>query len=187
MKRLVPVLVIAVVLVPAGSSTASSSSTIDVSGGALQSAKRLDNAVSIAKPEPPVTGTSLDPELQLVLDLTNLERTSRGLAPLTHNPLLGSAAQLHSQDQADMRTLTHTGSDGSNPGERITRAGYSWRTWAENAAAGYRTAHDLVAAWMNSPGHRANLLNPSVTEIGLGVAATPSGYRYWTQKFAAPR
>jgi uncharacterized protein YkwD len=184
MKRLAVLLAAAAVLAPVGEATASNSA-IDASGGALQGASRVGNEKSIAKPVEP--GPSLIPELQRVLDLTNAERTSRGLAPLTHNPLLGQAAQSHSQDQANMRTLTHTGSDGSNPGERITRTGYSWRTWAENAAAGYRSADEVMEGWMNSSGHRANLLNPKVTEIGLGLAYTPSGYPYWTQDFAAPR
>ena len=185
-KRLVTLLVCAVIMTPVGYPTASSSATIDVAGGSLKTATRLDNPTTIAKPTPPPTST-LHPELQRVLDLTNLERTSRGLAPLTHNSKLGTAAQLHSEDQASMRTLTHTGSDGSNPGDRITRAGYEWRTWAENAAAGFPTADEVMVAWMNNPGHRANLLSASVTEIGLGLAETSSGYRYWTQNFAAPR
>jgi uncharacterized protein YkwD len=185
MNRLVVLLAVATAcVVPATHATASSSS-IDGSGGALQNATRLGNATAIEKPVEPQT--ALSPELQRVLDLTNAERTSRGLGALTYNAQLGAAAQAHSQDQANMGTLTHTGSDGSNPGDRITRAGYSWRTWAENAAAGYRSADDVMVGWMNSAGHRANLLNPKVTEIGLGLAFTVNGYPYWTQNFAAPR
>jgi uncharacterized protein YkwD len=184
MIRLATLFVVAALLVPTGQATASGSA-IDSSGGALQGATRLGNATPIAKPEAPTT--SLSPEFQRVLDLTNAERTARGLVPLTYSPQLGLAAQIHSQDQANMGTLTHTGSDGSNPGARITRTGYSWRTWAENAAAGYRTADEVMSGWMNSPGHRANLLNPNMTEIGLGLAYTAGGYPYWTQDFAAPR
>ncbi len=65
--------------------------------------------------------------------------------------------------------------------------GYRFRTWAENAAMGYRTAEHVMSGWMNSSGHRANILRSSVTEIGLGLAYSAGGVPYWTQVFAAPR
>ena len=99
---------------------------------------------------------------------------------------LNQAAQLHSQDQAARKTMSHVGSDGSRAGDRITRAGYAWRSWGENVAAGYGTAESVMAAWMNSPGHRANILSGN-TEIGLGLAYASNGVPYWTQVFATPR
>lgn len=184
-KRLVPLAVaVASIIIPAHDSFASTSS-IDGSGGALKGATRLDNATSTAKPVNPEP--ALSPQLQRVLDLTNAARADNGLAPLKYVASLGTAAQLHSEDQAARGQLTHTGSDGSDPGDRIERAGYVWRTWAENAAAGYATADSVVNGWMNSPGHRANILNPKVTQIGLGLAFSANGYPYWTQDFAAPR
>ena len=131
----------------------------------------------------------IDPESQKVVELTNQQRASQGLAPLAINDLLVNAAAGHSTDMATNNFMSHTGSDGSNPGQRITRAGYSWRTYGENVAAGYSTAQAVMDGWMNSGGHRANILNPAFTEIGVALRENPnSTYRYyWTMVLAAPR
>lgn len=155
-------------------------------------------AVRVDPPDPPpsTTATTIPSgtvpdgfaaELAQVVAITNAERAAVGAGPLTVDPLLTLAAQLHSEDQARMDRLTHTGSDGSDPGDRIARQGYVFRTWGENAAVGYRTAERVMDGWMNSPGHRRNLLNASYTEIGVGVAFAADGTAYWTQVFAAPR
>ena len=81
--------------------------------------------------------------------------------------------------------MTHTGSDGSNAGDRIARAGFSAGTWGENVAAGYATAASVVDGWMNSSGHRANILDPSFTHIGVAVANAAEGTPYWTMVLAA--
>lgn len=84
--------------------------------------------------------------------------------------------------------FSHTGLNGSSPGDRISAAGYSWSSYAENIAAGYGSPADVVAGWMDSPGHRANILSTNVTEIGIGyvyVASSPYGV-YWTAVFASP-
>jgi uncharacterized protein YkwD len=128
----------------------------------------------------------LDSRLQRVFEIVNAERSRRGLAPMKMNSKLNQAAQLHSQDQAARQTMSHVGSDGSRGGERISRTGYVWRSWGENVAAGYGTAESVMAAWMNSPGHRANILSGN-TEIGLGLAFASNGVPYWTQVFATPR
>ena len=99
---------------------------------------------------------------------------------------LTNAAQAHSADQAARDTMSHTGSDGSNAGTRISRQGYGWRAWAENVAMGYPDGASVTTAWMNSPGHRANILSASVTQIGVGLAYAADGSPYWTQVFAAP-
>lgn len=151
-------------------------------------ATRTGNVVSVDPGPPPPPPVALHPELVEVFRLTNLERTSRGLPALTLEPRLTQAAQSHSQYQADIDDLTHTGPPGlRSPGDRIAATGYEFRTWAENAAMGYRTADSVMNGWMNSSGHRSNILSTSVTEIGLGLAYTPSGRSYWTQVFAAPR
>lgn len=189
MKKLVVLIATVAALVPVNTSTttASSSASLDRSAGAYQGANRMDNAASTDSAEAPPPTPQLSTLLQQVLDLTNAERVAHGLVPLTHEAPLSDAARTHSQDQADRGELTHTGSDGSSPGDRIDRTGYEWRTWAENAAAGYGTADRVVVGWMNSEGHRENILNPNVTEIGLGVAYSAGGRPYWTQVFAAPR
>ena len=87
---------------------------------------------------------------------------------------LEQAAQGHSTSMADNDYFSHTGLDGSSPGDRITAAGYQWRTYGENIAAGYSNADDVINAWLNSPGHCANIMNPNFTEIGVASAENSS-------------
>ncbi|MCL2042673.1 MAG: CAP domain-containing protein [Treponema sp.] len=117
-----------------------------------------------------------------VFELTNEERVKHGLPSLEWDNKLGAAARAHSEDMARNNYFNHTGLDGSNPGQRITRAGFSWRLCAENIARGHPTPAVVVNAWMNSQGHRNNILNANLTHLGVGHA----GNR-WTQKFATPR
>lgn len=119
-----------------------------------------------------------------VLALVNEERAAVGCPALTVNAMLTKAAQDHSEDMAAHSTMSHTGSDGSGPGQRITRAGYQWSTYAENVAYGYDTAAKVMDGWMNSPGHKRNILDCDVKEIGIGLAQPG---QYWTQDFGAAR
>ncbi|MEV7990090.1 CAP domain-containing protein [Micromonospora sp. NPDC085948] len=120
-----------------------------------------------------------------VVDLVNAERAKAGCGALSIDDKLMTAAQKHSQDQADHKNMSHTGSDGSNAGTRLDRIGYAWRTYGENVAWNQQTPAAVMDAWMNSSGHRANILNCAFTEIGVGIAT--SNGPYWTQVFAAPR
>lgn len=120
-----------------------------------------------------------------VVDLVNAERAKAGCKALSINDKLMTAAQKHSQDQADHQNMSHTGSDGSNAGVRLDRVGYAWRTYGENVAWNQKTPTSVMDAWMNSSGHKANILNCAFTEIGVGIAN--SNGPYWTQVFAAPR
>ncbi|MEW1587456.1 CAP domain-containing protein [Micromonospora vinacea] len=120
-----------------------------------------------------------------VVDLVNAERAKAGCKALSIDTKLMTAAQRHSQDQADHKNMSHTGSDGSNAGTRLDRVGYTWRTYGENVAWNQQTPAAVMDAWMNSSGHRANILNCAFTEIGVGIAN--SNGPYWTQVFAAPR
>lgn len=128
-----------------------------------------------------------------ILILVNQERSTNGLGAVTLNAQLTQAAQAHSLDMGCKFFLSHTGSDNSSPADRISRAGYLSSVWAENVAAGYTysTASAVMAGWMNSAGHKANILNPSVTEMGIGYvynASDPNRYRnYWTMVLAAPK
>ncbi|MFJ8015193.1 CAP domain-containing protein [Streptomyces sp. NPDC096339] len=119
-----------------------------------------------------------------VLALVNQERAAAGCPALTLNSKLTQAAQAHSADMAAHSNMSHTGSDGSDPGTRITRAGYAWSSYGENVAYGYSTPAQVMDGWMNSPGHRANILNCSFKEIGIGLAQPNS---YWTQDFGTAR
>lgn len=138
-------------------------------------------------PTPPPPATTPAGFVQQVVDLTNQRRAEHGRAPLAVNQALVNAAQGHSNDQAGRNVMTHTGSDGSSAGERISRQGYAWSAWGENVAAGYPDAASVVAGWMSSPGHRENLLSATFTEIGVGLAYAADGTTYWTQDFARPR
>lgn len=127
-----------------------------------------------------------------VLQLTNNERSRAGLQPLRLNAALSRAAQRHSESMAYHDFFDHKGPDG-NPFSRIQEAGYQYSAAAENIAAGQATPADVMRSWMNSAGHRANILNPGYINIGIGYEflATDTGrvnYRYyWTQTFGAPR
>jgi uncharacterized protein YkwD len=109
--------------------------------------------------------------------------------PLELSSALTAAASLHSLDMAEHGTLSHRGSDGSNSGERITRAGYVWRGSGENVASGQQDAETVVAGWVASPGHCATLMEPAFTETGIAFALAPGKNPsvYWTQVFAVPK
>ncbi len=83
--------------------------------------------------------------------------------------------------------FSHTGLDGRSPFDRMRDAGYSYSSAAENIAAGQPTPAAVVNGWMNSEGHRANILNCKLTQIGVGVARGGSYGIYWTQVFGTPR
>ncbi|MER7456184.1 CAP domain-containing protein [Micromonospora sp. NPDC126480] len=133
----------------------------------------------------PSGGGSVSAQAREVVNLVNAERAKAGCGALSIDDKLMTAAQRHSQDQADHQNMSHTGSDGSDPGDRINRVGYQWRTYGENVAWNQKTPAAVMDAWMNSSGHRANILNCAFTEIGVGIAS--SNGPYWTQVFAAPR
>ncbi|MEU2503286.1 CAP domain-containing protein [Streptomyces sp. NPDC007863] len=118
-----------------------------------------------------------------VLSLVNAERAKAGCGPLTANATLARAAQAHSDDMAARDFFDHTNPDGADPGDRVTAAGYPWSTYGENIAMGQRTPEQVMEAWMNSPGHRANILNCDFKELGVGIH--DDGGPYWTQVFGA--
>ncbi|MFE2276648.1 CAP domain-containing protein [Streptomyces sp. NPDC059454] len=136
-------------------------------------------------PSPDATGgASASGPVAEVVELVNAERAEAGCSPVKVNTTLTRAAQDHSEDMAASGTMSHTGSDGSSPGDRITRAGYSWSTYGENVAYGYSTPEQVMTGWMNSPGHKENILNCAFKEIGVGLAQPGS---YWTQDFGTAR
>ncbi|GGJ91743.1 hypothetical protein GCM10011583_24000 [Streptomyces camponoticapitis] len=121
-----------------------------------------------------------------VIKLTNEERARAGCPELRGNLALGRAAQRHSTDMAKNDFVGHTGSRGSTLETRAQAAGYSgWRSLAENVAAGQWSPAAVVRSWMRSPDHRANILNCSLTHMGVGYVmkrGTAHG-KYWTQDF----
>ena len=121
-----------------------------------------------------------------VITITNQRRADHGLAPVRINTTLTAAAQAHAADQASVDTMSHTGTDGSDAGTRIQRSGYPTQAWGENVAGGYTSADAVMAAWMNSPGHAANILNGTFTQIGIGLATAPDGTTYWAMELGRP-
>jgi uncharacterized protein YkwD len=120
-----------------------------------------------------------------VVALVNQERSDAGCDPLEVDTRLATAAQRHSEDQAEHQTMSHDGSDGSTLAQRIDRVGYKWRTIGENVAYGQTTPTQVMDAWMNSAGHRQNIRNCDFEDIGVGVARDSDGRLYWTQDFGA--
>jgi uncharacterized protein YkwD len=132
-----------------------------------------------------------DPQAQHLLEVVNRTRWENGmLPPLRWNAALELAALAHSQSMAQQDFFGHKGADLSSPWDRIDAVGYgNWYVLAENIAAGYQSAEDVVQAWLQSPQHRENLLNPELCEAGIGYVfeagdlypGTTWGYeRYWT-------
>ncbi|MBC8547819.1 SafA/ExsA family spore coat assembly protein [Clostridiaceae bacterium NSJ-31] len=115
-----------------------------------------------------------------VIRLVNEIRTQNGLKALTANWELSRVARYKSQDMVDNRYFSHTSPTYGSPFQMIKAFGLSYRTAGENIAYGQSTPRAVVNAWMNSSGHRANILNASYTQIGVGYVA--KGH-YWTQMF----
>ncbi|WP_202125205.1 CAP domain-containing protein [Actinomadura physcomitrii] len=135
-------------------------------------------------PAAPVGGTAARYASQVVA-LVNTERAKHGCRALTVNSKLARAAQGQSADMHARNFFDHTNPDGKDPGDRITAAGYRWSSYGENIAKGQATPASVMQAWMNSSGHRANILNCGFKEIGVGVVL--SGGPYWTQDFGTSR
>jgi len=122
-----------------------------------------------------------------VVDRTNAERARHGLRSLSVDLRLAAAAQDHSADMVRRAFFAHESPDGRQVWDRAVAAGYAYRKVAENIAAGQRTAEEVVRGWMGSPGHRANILDGDLTQIGVGRAEGGSYGVYWTQVFGTPR
>ena len=115
-----------------------------------------------------------------VVRLVNIERSKNGLSPLTYDWELSRVARYKSQDMKDNKYFSHTSPVYGSPFDMIKNFGISYRTAGENIAKGQSTPQAVVNAWMNSSGHRANILNSSYTRIGVGYVAEG---KYWTQMF----
>jgi uncharacterized protein YkwD len=125
-----------------------------------------------------------------VLELVNREREAASLSALSWDGRLAAAAQRHAEDMAARGVLSHTGSDGSTLADRARRTGYGYRRVAENVAVGQESPQEVVSGWMDSPGHRRNILRPDIEELGFGYAeGRPAGDapgRYWVIVLGRP-
>jgi uncharacterized protein YkwD len=141
---------------------------------------------------PPVTAGPAES----VLSAINAARAKAGCGPLRTDPKLMAAARTHARAMAEQNFFSHSGKDGSRLSSRIKRQGYSYRSAAENIAAGHKSAGDVVRGWLTSSGHRKNILNCRMEETGIALVyqADDRPIRgnsvalryYWVQVFADP-
>jgi uncharacterized protein YkwD len=162
-------------------------------------AHRADKAwIVLAAPQVPPAPNEAQTVSRRVLELANEARAGarrcgwkrfKPAEPLVLSDSLQRAALAHARDMADRSTLSHAGGDGSTAGERASRAGYRWRLIGENIAAGQSTPEQVVADWVKSPRHCANLMSAEFSEMGVAFAVEPLSVAgiYWTQLFASPR
>ena len=155
--------------------------------------------IVMAAPFAPSVGVSGQVAGQRVLDLVNQARATprycgnrafKAAQPVHWNDALAKASRLHAEDMARYNYLSHSGRDGSDPAQRVERAGYRYSSTGENiAAGGQMKPEDAVAGWIKSPGHCTNLMNPEFSEMGAAFAVNPRSEMgvYWTQAFGTPR
>ncbi|MFE3328198.1 CAP domain-containing protein [Streptomyces sp. NPDC059176] len=117
--------------------------------------------------------------------LANEERAKAGCAPLRTNSRLQAAAQGHADDMAARNYYEHDSPEGRDAGDRIEAAGYDWRKWGENIHKGPKSARTAMQDWMDSPGHRDNILDCGFKDLGVGVNLSSNG-PWWVQAFGAP-
>ena len=153
--------------------------------------------IALAEPFKPPERRDLGAISHRVLQLTNRARAQprrcgptpfAAVPPLTANATLQRAALDYAQQMAVYGYMDHTGRDGSSPAERVTRAGYHWRETGENLASGIMTPEEVVAGWLHSPEHCANLMDPLFREMGVAFAVDPANVEVidWTEDFGAP-
>lgn len=138
---------------------------------------------------PPNQPPSPEPSSEMVMALLNYhnqERAKAGSGPLALNFTLNMAAQAHTEWMADHQNMSHN--EGlTGPGHRIEAMGYKASSWGENIAMGYPSPKAVMVGWMNSSGHKANILRAAFTEVGFGIAKDSRGRYYWTSDFGRPR
>jgi uncharacterized YkwD family protein/spore coat assembly protein SafA len=120
-----------------------------------------------------------------VIQLTNQERAKNGLKPLAEDWQLSRVARYKSADMRDKNYFSHTSPTYGSPFSMMKNFGINYRSAAENIAAGQRTPNEVVQSWMNSPGHRKNILSTAYTHIGVGHVTGGNYGHYWTQMFIA--
>lgn len=143
-------------------------------------------SVNRADDEPKPAKFEMTKTEKRLLELTNLERKKEDLPPLSAAPLLFKSAREHSANMAKQGKMEHN-LDGKTPFQRIKGAGYQYYMAGENIAFGPLDLNLVMNGWMNSEGHRKNILHKAFTEIGLGIVRGSDGAYYYTQVFGTPR
>jgi uncharacterized protein YkwD len=125
-------------------------------------------------------------EERTLVELTNAERKKENLPALKFSPMLWKIARAHSANMAKQGKAEHK-LDGKTPFQRLKEAGYRYAVAGENVAKGSDDLPAVMAAWMASPGHRKNILEPKYREIAIGIALDPEGVPYFTQLFGTQK
>lgn len=158
------------------------------SSNALKENETSEKATTSEKPVTPAQSSEestkenvqVSSDIQQVVDLVNSERAKAGLKALQIDTKLTQSAQAKSQDMKNKNYFSHTSPTYGSPFDQMKSLGITYKSAGENIAMGQRTAAEVMDAWMKSPGHKANIMNPAYTHIGVGLS--DSGY-YWTQQF----
>jgi uncharacterized protein YkwD len=137
----------------------------------------------------PGVRTTLNASGEEIVVRTNAERQQLGLPPLARNAALMNAAQLQADQMAALNTMAHDlpGAAYPSPSSRLDAVGYRMSASGENVAEGYPTPAAVVAGWMTSPGHRANIVSTKFNEMGAGMATAKNGRKFYAQVFGHPR
>jgi len=147
---------------------------------AATSAPKSDSLNSVS------AGSNFNAFQKKVIDIVNKERATAGLGTLAENADSDKIATLKSEDMVKLNYFSHTSPTYGSPFEMLTHFNISYTAAGENIAYGQSTPDDVMTAWMNSPGHRANILNSNYTQIGVGIALKANGQLVWTQTFTRP-
>jgi uncharacterized protein YkwD len=144
-------------------------------------------SVPPAKPKGSPNVQAVEPShlVEQVVEAHNARRAKAGLGPLVSNSLLEASAVEQARDMAERQKMSHKGSDGSSPFERMKRHGYNFVAAAENVAYGFDDVDSVMTGWIKSPGHRRNILG-NFSEIGVGRAIARDGASYWCVTFGTP-
>ncbi|MDB8791140.1 CAP domain-containing protein [Romboutsia sp. 1001216sp1] len=118
-----------------------------------------------------------------IVNIVNAERSKRGLAPLTLDSSLSNVATKKSQDMINRGYFDHNSPTYGSPFDMMKQFGINYKAAGENIAMGQKDPQDVMNSWMNSDGHRKNILGPNFTHIGVGIAKASNGQLYWTQMF----
>lgn len=173
---------------PAGSTTGSGESGSDEASSPMSATTSQTQGGTVRGSSRDTVARADTAAAGAVVGLVNAARKAAGCPALVPNTVLAAVALAHSTDMARSRYFNHDSQDGETAFDRMKEAGYKYGNAAENIAAGQRTAADVMNSWMHSEGHRKNILDCSLSQIGVGVFRDPtSPYKiYWTQDFGTP-
>ncbi|MEV0643704.1 CAP domain-containing protein [Phytomonospora sp. NPDC050363] len=171
--------------VPEPSSAAPSSEASTVTPKTKPPAEPEDEETADPGPAGPAGGEAARFAAR-VAELVNDERAEAGCGALRVDAKVTSAAQAHADDMGARDYFAHDSPEGRSAGDRLDTAGYAWSGWGENIAKGSADAEQVMRGWMDSPGHRANILNCDFDHLGVGVNLDGGG-PWWVQVFGSPR